>query len=203
MNEVIFSQIFPAGYYCEAEHKELFIRRLRNDMKKAVRIWDEKHRPEAIVRAAEDFIKGYNSAREYALKIAQTKWKTEKKQQAYVNAQVAKYAEQRAQHISTGCRYTGITFFDIDLNPGVNGISGDCVLNVNASDVELERCWEKIKNNEYFKVATGWRFEYDGCGRPQIKLILPKKMQQKYDEAKESLARAISKFYEGCTYFED
>lgn len=203
MNEVIFSRNFPAGYYCDPNRKDAFIHILGNHIRLAARLWDEKHKPEAIIRETEVFIKRYNTTRDSALKVAQKKWKTEKKQTEYVNAELAKYCEKNSKRIATGGNYHGIEYFDFDLQPGTNGINGVCILDVNATDEQLSKCYDYIKDNKYFKAAEGWQFEYDGSGRPQIKLILPKEMQQMYDEAKESLARAISKFYEGCTYFGD
>ena len=85
------------------------------------------------------------------------------------------------------------------MNPGVNGISGDCIIDIKDDMTKnLERCYEAIKDNKYFKNGLGWILE--AGSRPQIKLILPEDIQKEFDDEKDKLTKDIMRFYQNCSY---
>ena len=69
-----------------------------------------------------------------------------------------------------------------------------------------------VKDNEYFKQATGLSIVITidtdekyikSHFRPHAKLILPADLEKKYIAAKHDLVESVARFYEGCTYFGD
>lgn len=204
MIEVIYKNVFPKDYLTKEENKIWFIKYLRRDILKAVELWDKKHLPEYKIGLANSFVEGIERVRTRATKEAEERYKTERKRTEYINECLANYITSASKELNECSRYNAITFFDIDLEPWTNSINGHCILNVNnLSDEKLEACWNAIKDNVYFKEAEGWRFEYDGCCRPQIKLQLPKNIQKQFDAEEEGLNRAIDNFYKGCKYWGD
>lgn len=164
--------------------------------------WHEVYAADSIVRAT-------NTAIEFANK----KWKTEKRRKKYVTEYVAK---RRAELDAwTPQKYNPLTFVDFDVNPGTNGLSGNCVLS-KFTDEELGRCYDEICNNKYFKSASAfsigyldsdskWRTYYDGlCGfRPQVYMTMPEEMDKMYHAEAEALGEDIRRFYANCRYCGD
>lgn len=203
-SEILNTWIFPADYYTKEENCSLFIKLLRNSILTACKTFENIHRPLCVVKATEYFLSSYDNMLNKTKEIAKVKYKTEKKQQEYINNQMMNYSIERASYIANGGNFHPIDFFDFDVNPGINGISNDCILNVyNLTNDKLRKCWERIKDNEYFKVAEGIKFEYNGTGRPQILLILSKDYQKKFDEDRNGISTQISDLYSNTHYCGD
>lgn len=204
MKNIIHKIYFCKGSYSLEENKKYFINILRRNILYAVELWDKKHKPEYKVKIANSFISGMESAKQYASKQAEKKYKRESKRQEFINEYLAKYISSRSQELYECKRYPAIEYFDLDFEPWTNSMHGTCSLSVNnLSDKAIEACWNDIKDNVYFKEAEGMTFEYDGTGRPQINLILPKNIQKEFDKDKENLTKAIENFYSNCTYWGD
>ena len=152
-------------------------------------------------------------AEKWATEYAEKKWKTEKRRAQYVYEYMAKKAAELNSR--TAPEFRQLSFVDFDVNPGRNSLSGNCCLS-KFTDEELIRCWEEIKDNEYFKSATHlsigyldsdtkWRTYYDGlCGfRPQVYMTMPEDMDKKFHDEAEALAEDISRFYANCHYAGD
>ena len=164
--------------------------------------WHEKYAAECIVGATKR-----------AIEYANKKWKTEKRREQYVTTEVAK---RRAELDAwTPEAYRPLSFVDFDVNPGTNGLSGNCCL-TKFTDEELGRCYDEICNNKYFKSASAfsigyldsdskWRTYYDGlCGfRPQVYMTMPEEMNKMYHDEAEALAEDIRRFYANCHYCGD
>ena len=131
-------------------------------------------------------------AREFAAK----KWKTDKRRDQYVLDVLSK--EKRNVF-----EFRPVSFFDFDVEPGKNGISGYCVLHPCETKEKLEQCFEYIKDNEYFKAAKGWQLVDKRNSRPEIQLILDEEMEAKYHNAEKGLSEAISNFYKNTNYWGD
>lgn len=104
-----------------------------------------------------------------------------------------------------------MTFFDFKVEPGSIGISDNCIISIdNLTFDKLKKCFEAIKDNRYFKKATGWKLTYEAqdnsyrtCFRPQIKLIVDAETAAQMKKDEEDLTAAVHKFYENTTYFSD
>ena len=133
-----------------------------------------------------------------ATSYADKHYETEKKRNEYVQ----KYLKKNFKYYDFN--YRSISYFDFDVEPWKNGISGNCILSYdNLTENAMIRCFNEIKDNKYFKAAKGWVLEDNHNSRPQIKLILNDELTKQFEEDEESLCRAIDNFYRGCTYFGD
>ena len=91
------------------------------------------------------------------------------------------------------------------------GISGDCVLSLKTLTFEsLERCFEAVKNNKYFKVAKGWELTYTSdensyasAFRPEVKLIVDENVEAAMKKEAKDLADDVARFYANCRYPRD
>jgi len=120
------------------------------------------------------------------------------------NISKEKFIKYMTVDLEEAAKEKPVSFFDFDLEPGTNGISGNCILSCKKIDTnKLEACYEEVKDNKYFKDATGWEFVYVPGFRSKIKLILSKKMKHEYEKEETSLYNAIRNFYDGCKYFGD
>lgn len=105
-----------------------------------------------------------------------------------------------------------ISFFDLDVEPYRNGISGSCVLRTEGINEEKVRsCFKEIKDKKYFLLAKGWEFRYktsedsnyESCFRPEIKLLFDPEVEQQYKNDEKNLADDIARFYANCRYCGD
>ena len=181
--------------------KEEFIKTMSEDLDKAKANYEELMKEPMRKARAEYLIR----ERERAIKFAQSKWKTEKRQNKYIDEMMYKAGESD--------NYLNIKtiWFDIKPDKGQMGIAGCCSLYPGDSESKLSRCFDEIKDSKYFRGGLGWIFRYEGrsmkfpisCGRPDIDIILPEDLVKKQKEDGEKLSAAISKFYEGTKYFGD
>ena len=109
-----------------------------------------------------------------------------------------------------------ISFFDLDVEPYSNGISGSCILRTkDINEEKVRSCFKYIKDKKYFLNAKGWEFCYEtsetdnenykyySCFRPQIKLLFDEDVQKQYEKDVKDLADDISRFYATCRYCGD
>lgn len=192
------NQLVTRSTKCSDLTPETFAKYMMEDMVEAKKQYDN------IWYDAEYalYLKNLENAKSWAIKVAtkyaEKHWKTEKKRNEYIQ----KYLEKNLKHYEF--KYHSISYFDFDVRPWDNGISGNCILSYdNMTKEAMIRCFNEIKDNKYFKGATGWVLEDNYRSRPQIKLILDDKLAKEFKEDKENLAKAIADFYRGCTYFGD
>ena len=186
--------------------KEDFVKFMAEDIKAAHEKYNELYRPEWEQRNAEHKVYVVERAKENATKYAERKWKTEKKRQPYIEAEI-----EKAKNHLKDLYYDDLTFFDFDVNPGSMGINGTCILDaINTSKKALEMCYDTIKDAKYFKQASGWSLEYDVYGentyrtafRPHIQLT-GNNVEAEMKADKEALAKSVREFYKNTTYFGD
>lgn len=187
---------------CKNLSKEEFVKMMHIDMMQAQVNYDNRHYHEALESHKKYINDKLEREKHYAIEYAFKKWKTEKKRNAYINKAIIK-SEEESRNIKIN--YSTITFFDFDFNPGDNGISGDCVVDFTKDTTtvlkSLERCFDTIKDNKYFKNASGWKLV--SSSRPYVELILPEELEKMFHDEKNALAESIRKFYENTTYFGD
>ena len=181
--------------------KEEFVKVMSEDLMKAQANYEDLMREPLRKARAEYLI----LARERAIKFAKSKWKTEKRQNEYINEMMYKAGESD--------NYLNIEniWFDIKPDKGQMGIDGCCSLYPGDLEDKLGRCFDKIKDSKYFRGGFGWAFRYEGhsmnfpisCGRPDIDILLPEDLAKQQKEDYENLNAAVAKFYEGTVYFGD
>lgn len=104
-----------------------------------------------------------------------------------------------------------ISFFDLDVEPYRNGISGSCVLGTDTDEEKARSCFKEINDKKYFQLAKGWEFcyetregnNYESCFRPEIKLLFDEDIQKQYEKDEKDLADDITRFYSNCRYCGD
>jgi len=178
---------------CSKISEQEFIDAMSADVKNATEIYktiywslEEKIHFSNVERQKKSIV---NIAKQYAEK----KWKTEKKRQQYIDEQLANFKEPEIWH-------TNLTYLDFNIEPNNMGISDDCIIRVANLNL-LSRCFNKIKDNKYFKQAKGWILETGS--RPQIKLILPESVEKKFMQEAKNLADSVYDFYKNTKYFGD
>lgn len=127
----------------------------------------------------------------------------QRKREAYVNEKMAKY-----NHFY---KLSGISYFDLDCEPGKNGLSGCCCISFKDMMDVLPRTFEYLKDNKYFNGAIGWKLGYDEssfykgfcASRPQIYLTLPVELEMQFKAEASKLAKEIADFYRDAKYFGD
>ena len=184
-----------------------FISAMFSDFLEAEEKYNDLYIPEWEASKVRHFFSHIEYIRKWATRIAEKKWKTEKKRNAYIESEVAKARKEYKMDDF----YYDLSFFDFDVNPGEMGISGDCCISYKElTPTKLGRCFEAVKNNKYFKKATGWKFTYKAsenshctCFRPHIELITDAETAAQMKKDAEDLTESVRKFYENCHYWGD
>lgn len=192
---------------CNNITEDEFVKAMFSDMLEAEEKYNDLYIPEWINKQIEQFNLYMNRAKNNAENFAKNKWKTEKKRTDYINLIVT----TASATYEPSTFFERLSFFDFDVNPGDNGISGNCCLSYNNLTFNaLARCFNEIKNNKYFKQATGWKLSYEhdekSCrtlSRPQIKLIVSKEVEDQMIKDAKALGESICNFYKNCRYFGD
>lgn len=192
---------------CSTITESEFISSMFSDLLEAQEKYDELYIPEWVNYKLKNFYNKIKCVRNHAIKIAEKKWVTEKKRNAYIEREVKKAREE----YKFDEFYYDLSFFDFKVNPGDMGISDNCVLSYrDLTPNKLHRCFENIKDNKYFKKAKGWTLTYE-CSensyrtafRPQIKLIVDSETEAQMKHDGEVLTNAVNEFYKGCQYWGD
>ena len=181
--------------------KEEFIKTMSEDLMKAQANYEELMR-EPMHKARVEYLE---NERERYTKFAKSKWKTEKRQNKYIDEMMAK-AEASGNYVNLSK-----IWFDIKPDKGQMGIAGCCSLYPGDSENKLGRCFDEIKDSKYFRGGFGWAFRYEGssmkfpisCCRPDIDILLPKDLAKQQEQDEKNLSAAVAKFYEGTVYFGD
>lgn len=189
---------------CKDLTSDEFVKMMFADFIEAEEKYNEAYIPEFVERAVKSCMSSLEYAEKRARTYAEKKWKTQKKQDEYVKAQV----EEAKKKINWHPYFYSLSFFDFDVEPWRNGLSGSCCISYKElTPRTLERCFEAVRNNKYFKKALGWRLTYgasetsvQSCFRPQIELILNDEDQAAFDADAKALADDIARFYANCSY---
>lgn len=192
---------------CSTITADEFISAMFSDFLEAEEKYNDLYIPEWEAAKLKNFFDRLECARKRATNFAEKKWKTEKKRTAYIESEVAKARND----YKMSDFYYSLSFFDFDVNPGEMGISGDCCISYKElTPAKLERCFEAIKNNKYFKKAMGWKLTYTASdnsyrsgSRPHIKLIVDAETEAQMKKDADDLTESVCNFYKGCTYWGD
>ena len=184
-----------------------FISAMFSDFLEAEEKYNDLYIPEWEVSKVNHYFNHINYIRKWATGIAEKKWKTEKRRNLFIESEV----EKARKNYKIDDFYYDLSFFDFNVEPWRNGLSGDCSISYNElTPAKLLRCFEKVKNNKYFKKATGWKLTYEASEnsyqvsfRPHIELITDDETAVQMKKDAEALAESVHKFYKGCTYWGD
>ena len=207
MNDYRTITLISRNINCSTITADEFIAAMFSDFLEAEEKYNDLYIPEWETAKVNSFFNHMEWIRKHATNFAEKKWKTEKKRTAYIESEVAKARKE----YKMSDFYYDLSFFDFDVNPGKMGISGDCCISYKElTPTKLLRCFESVKNNKYFKKATGWEFTYEASNgsyrtafRPHIKLITDAETAAQMKKDAEDLTESVRKFYEGCTYWGD
>ena len=177
------------------------------------RIYDEVATPAWTAWYKKYTAECIENAEAFAKKYAAKKWKTEKRRNQFVEEYISKTKLDFASRVAP--EFEPLTFVDFDVNPGYNGLSGNCCIS-EFDDKHLGKCFDEIKDNEYFKAATvisigyteansRWETYHDAlCHfRPQVYLTLPAELEKKWKDEASALAEDVRNFYANCNYCGD
>lgn len=181
---------------CSKLTRAEFINVMTQDLKDARQKYHDIFYPEAYKKHQELNEYHRNSTLKNAIKFAEKKWKTEKRRQQYIE-EMMKECEENITNSNSSFFYP-ISFFDFNVEPIRNGIPDDCILRYD-NEEKLGRCYDRIKDNKYFKNAKGWQLIDRHNSRPYVKLILSEELEKEYNGEKETLYRAVTEFYRNCS----
>lgn len=186
---------------CSTLNENQFVQMMFSDMLEAQENFQDMYSKTFVINRIKIYKSRYNAIVNNARKFAEKKWKTEKRRNQYITESINK---SKDDIMKINYYSDSLSFFDFDVFPGHMGISYDCILDYKDLTFDkLHRCFNYIKDSDYFKHAKGWRLVYYPGSRSQIELILDDDYQKKADDAEKALTRAVEKFYEGTNYWGD
>ena len=207
MNDYRTITLTTRNINCSTITAEEFIRAMFSDFLEAQEKYNDLYIPEWQAYKVKSVNDRMVWVRNWATKIAEKKWKTEKKRTAFIEKEV----EKARKEYKIDSFYYDLSFFDFDVNPGEMGISGDCCISYKElTPANLRRCYEAVKDNKYFKKATGWKLTYEAsnnshqvCFRPHIELIVDTETAAQMKKDADDLTASVNNFYKNCTYWGD
>ena len=207
MNDYRTITLTSRNINCSTITAEEFIQAMFSDFLEAEEKYNDLYIPEWEAYKVKSFNDRMVGVRNWATKIAEKKWKTEKKRTAFIEKEV----EKARKDYKIDSFYYDLSFFDFKVNPGEMGISGACSISYKElTPAKLRRCYEAVKDNKYFKKATGWKLTYEAsnnshkvCFRPHIELIVDTETAAQMKRDADDLTASVNNFYKGCTYWGD
>ena len=174
-----------------------------------------KEYKELVVPKYKEFItEQYINNLEFSIKrakmYAESKWKTEKRRNQYIE-EVKANAKKDYDNRLSKLENIYIDFFDFDGNCGtINGINSNCIIRNDVTDKQLKACFNTLQATRYFNKAIGLEFKYDAnqrtytySFRPSIELVLPEEVEKVATKERENLEKCISSFYSSNNYTGD
>lgn len=207
MNDYRTITLTSRNINCSTITADEFIQAMFSDFLEAEEKYNDLYIPEWEAYKVKSFNDRMVWVRNWATKIAEKKWKTEKKRTAFIEKEV----EKARKEYKIDNFYYDLSFFDFKVNPGEMGISGDCCISYKElTPAKLRRCYEAVKDNKYFKKATGWKLTYEASNnsyrtsfRPHIELIVDTETAAQMKRDADDLTASVNNFYKGCTYWGD
>lgn len=207
MENYITRTLVSRNIDCSTITREEFVKAMFSDFLEAQEKYNELYIPEWEAWKLKNFEDRMKWTRKRAVEYAEKKWKTDRKRNEYIE----KTVNEARKEYKINNYYDDLSFFDFDVNPGKNVLSGNCCISYDKlTPSKLEKCFEEIKDNKYFKKATGWELTYEAyensyrvSGRPEIKLIVDDETAAEMKKEAEDLAEDIRCFYKNCHYWGD
>lgn len=188
---------------CSTISKEDFIKLMGEDLHNAIEEYGNIVKPLNDERLKQYIENDINQA----IKFAEKKYKSQKKRDEYIE-NARKNTESKKYYLDDYKRI----FFDLKPEKGDMGISQNCVLNIKTDEDQLGKCYDEIKNSNYFKKAKGWAFKYESGNkekisyysfRPYIDLLLDENSKAEQKRDAEKLAKSVQDFYANSNYWGD
>lgn len=183
---------------CKNLTEEDFVKYICQDVKTAAKIYSEETDKINIKKAEERLEK----RKEEIMKDASIYYKREGNRK--------KYIDNALKNLKLNPFKDTLKFIDFDVEPGNNGIPGDCILHPDNIEKEAPLCFNIIKDKKYFKQATGWAIKYEArkgslsaAFRPYVELIGDESMKTQMQQDKDRLEQSIKNFYAGSNYWGD
>ena len=207
MNDYRWITLTSRNIDCSTITVEEFISAMFADFLEAQDKYNELYIPEWEAHKVKNFERHIDLVRKHSTKVAEKKWKTEKRRNAYIESEV----EKARKEYKIDSFYCSLSFFDFKVTPGEIGLSNNCCISYKDLTPEaLRRCFNEIKDNKYFKKALGWKLTYEASNnsyrvsfRPQIKLIVDEETENQMINDEKCLTESVCKFYENCDYWGD
>ena len=183
---------------CANISEEDFVQFMVADLKEAAKLYEEETAKEEAKNAERRLAQRKQQIIDYANKH----YKRESNRKKYIDNAMQNLKENPFRHT--------LSFVDFDVTPWSNGISGACILHPDRAEEEVVKCFKEIKDNKYFKRATGWSIKYEAregsvfsAFRPFIDLIGDDLLKSEMEQDRERLAASIERFYSGSNYWGD
>lgn len=186
--------------------KDEFVTKMSEDITNAINTYqvmcDEYNKVKEVENTERNLERFHKEAENLFAKFKRESTRRRKTEE-YVDKMMAKY-----NHFH---KLTGISYFDLDCEPGKNGLSGNCCISFDKMMDILPKTYEYLKDNKYFTGAIGWKLGYDESSfhkgfcstRPQIYLTLPVELEIQFKAEQKALADDIARFYANCRYWGD
>ena len=126
---------------------------------------------------------------------ANKKYKKDFYKQKYVNNEISKI-NKNYYHVPE------FTYADFDVEPDKLGIPYNCIIVINDFD-RINKCYDYVKNNEYFKKILGWQIIYVNSARPYFKFITDAETEKDMNRRILEHRTNVRNFLSETTYFGD
>lgn len=192
---------------CSTIDKDTFVKCIIEDVSKAAEIYFNMRKP-FVDAQNEEYVANITKR---IMDYANSNYKREYYKNRYINEHISKINH----HFYS---YDDLGYVDFKPDKAQMSISYDCILSLDKIEEIAPRCFEMVKDDEYFKNAKGWSIKYHtlfskingvedrslrSSFRPFVDMILPEDLSQKLKERESNLVNSVANFYEGCTYFGD
>jgi hypothetical protein len=185
--------------------KEEFIQMMMEDIlaaKEAYRAWSDKTAEEKYIADSKIYAERRQQAIDRIIENSYKKYKREFYRLRWVEKMMSCYPEvmEKDSYSHFGRDLSSIRW---DIKPWYNGCSR--IMSDHIEDTllyTLGHLYNEAIKNKYFLQCTGWSI-VESLSTAEFKLHLSAELQEQWKADEHSLAKSISSFYEGCTYWGD
>lgn len=199
--EVIYAM--REGIDLKSITEEEFVQMMMEDAKDAYESYKQNHKiVDQILRQRERYIK---TQTDRAIKYAESKWKTEKKRQEYIEKAkelIMKEVDNQWFNRDRGACFRALTYIS-NSHPGCADVNA-----VDLRERDLKSLLNELRRSEWWVGATGWKFtarswKDDRCNGLYIEPISKSFSWDKYREEWQRVTDAISSWLSDLKYFGD
>jgi hypothetical protein len=185
--------------------KEEFIQMMMEDIlaaKEAYRAWSDKTAEEKYIADSKIYAERRQQAIDRIIENSYKKYKREFYRLRWVEKMMSCYPEvmEKDSYSHFGRDLSSIRW---DIKPWYNGCSR--IMSDHIEDTllyTLGHLYNEANKNKYFLQCTGWSI-VESLSTAEFKLHLSAELQEQWKADEHNLAKSISSFYEGCTYWGD
>lgn len=195
---------------CSSITESEFIDTVKKYLVEANKEYKDLITPKCKEFITEEYVKDLELSIKKAKAYSESKWKTEKRRNQYIEEVKAKVKKDYENSLSK-LENISIDFFDFDGNCDTTGaINYNCIIRNNVTDEQLKNCYRVLKTTKYFNKAIGLEFVYKADSRtytylfrPSIKLILPEEIKKVAEKERKNFENCVSNFYSLNNYTGD